>query len=102
MLLEDRIGDLMKELRHALIICLVLASLASAQRPAPGSSQTTQPAAAQATPGAGAGAAFVRENYSKYEYRIPMRDGIKLFTSVYVPKDVIAEGKTYPILMQRT
>ncbi len=88
----------MKELRNALLICLVLTSLASAQRPAPNSAQTTQPAAAQAS----TGAAFVRENYSKYEYRIPMRDGVKLFASVYVPKDVIAEGKTYPILLQRT
>ena len=47
-------------------------------------------------------AAFVRENYTKFEYRIPMRDGVKLFTSVYVPKDVFSERKTYPILMQRT
>ncbi len=46
--------------------------------------------------------ALVRESYSKYEYRVPMRDGVKLFTSVYVPKDVITEGKTYPILLQRT
>jgi uncharacterized protein len=41
----------------------------------------------------------VRENYTKYEYRIPMRDGVRLFTSVYVPKD---QSKTYPFLMQRT
>jgi len=34
------------------------------------------------------GREFVRENYSKFEYRIPMRDGVKLFTSVYIPKDV--------------
>jgi hypothetical protein len=33
----------------------------------------------------------VRENYTKFEYRIPMRDGVKLFTSVYVPKDVAAK-----------
>ncbi|MGH2644411.1 MAG: hypothetical protein ACRDE2_10715, partial [Chitinophagaceae bacterium] len=26
-------------------------------------------------------------HYNKYEYMIPMRDGIKLFTAVYVPKD---------------
>ncbi len=45
---------------------------------------------------------YVRENYSKFEYRVPMRDGIKLFTAVYVPKDVAAEGKTYPILLERT
>ena len=35
------------------------------------------------------GVGFVRENYSKFEYRIPMRDGVKLFTSVYIPKDVV-------------
>ena len=34
------------------------------------------------------GAAYeVREHYTKYEYRVPMRDGVRLFTSVLVPKD---------------
>jgi uncharacterized protein len=47
-------------------------------------------------------AAFIRENYSKFEHHIPMRDGVKLFTSVYVPKDIFSDGKAYPILMQRT
>jgi putative CocE/NonD family hydrolase len=46
--------------------------------------------------------AAVRENYSKFEYRIPMRDGVKLFTSVYIPKDVFTDNKTYPIMMTRT
>jgi hypothetical protein len=41
----------------------------------------------------------VKAQYTKYEYRIPMRDGKKLFTSVYVPKD---QSKTYPILLNRT
>ncbi|MBR7784635.1 hypothetical protein KDM89_21110, partial [Undibacterium sp. LFS511W] len=41
----------------------------------------------------------VRERYTKYEYQIPMRDGVKLFTVVYVPKD---SSQTYPFLMQRT
>src|SRR5262249_50089542 len=45
---------------------------------------------------------FLPENYSKFEYRITMRDGVKLFTSVYVPKDVFTDGKTYPIMMTRT
>ncbi|WP_306396090.1 CocE/NonD family hydrolase [Telluria beijingensis] len=40
-----------------------------------------------------------REAYTKYEYRIPMRDGTRLFTAVYVPKDA---SKSYPFLMQRT
>ncbi|MXV52767.1 CocE/NonD family hydrolase [Pedobacter sp. HMF7647] len=44
-------------------------------------------------------AAFVKENYQKFEYQIPMRDGKKLFTSVYVPKD---RSQKYPIMMDRT
>ena len=36
---------------------------------------------------------YARANYTKYEYRIPMRDGVKLFTAVYVPKDARA-GRT--------
>jgi putative CocE/NonD family hydrolase len=42
---------------------------------------------------------YTRAHYTKYDYRIPMRDGIKLFTSVYVPKDT---SQKYPILIQRT
>src|ERR1017187_556778 len=41
----------------------------------------------------------VRATYTKYEYEIPMRDGKRLFTSVYVPKD---DTQKYPIMMQRT
>jgi len=44
----------------------------------------------------------IRANYTKFEYRIPVRDGVKLFTSVYIPKDVFNEHKTYPIMMTRT
>lgn len=43
---------------------------------------------------------YVRSHYTKYEYRIPMRDGKRLFTAVYVPKD--AAGGPYPLLMDRT
>jgi uncharacterized protein len=42
---------------------------------------------------------YTRSHYTKYEFRIPMRDGIKLFTAVYVPKDA---AQSYPIIMQRT
>jgi uncharacterized protein len=45
---------------------------------------------------------FVRANYTKFEYRIPMRDGVKLFASVYIPKDVFTDSRKYPILMERT
>jgi putative CocE/NonD family hydrolase len=41
----------------------------------------------------------VKAAYTKYEYRIPMRDGKKLFTAVYVPKDT---SRKYPMLMTRT
>jgi uncharacterized protein len=44
---------------------------------------------------------FVRDSYQKYEYKIPMRDGTKLHTAVYVPKDASAT-RPYPMLMQRT
>jgi uncharacterized protein len=43
---------------------------------------------------------FVRAHYTKYEYRIPMRDGKRLFTAVYVPKDPV--NGPYPFLMERT
>jgi len=44
-------------------------------------------------------AEYSRAHYTKYDYRIPMRDGVKLFTTVYVPKDT---SQTYPILINRT
>jgi putative CocE/NonD family hydrolase len=42
---------------------------------------------------------FVKANYTKHEYRIAMRDGKRLFTSVYVPKD---QSEKWPILLNRT
>lgn len=41
----------------------------------------------------------IREFYTKYEYRIPMRDGVNLYTTVFVPKD---ETRKYPVMLQRT
>ncbi|TWJ04520.1 hypothetical protein JN11_00229 [Mucilaginibacter frigoritolerans] len=38
-------------------------------------------------------------NYTKKEVTIPMRDGVKLFASVYLPKD---NAEKHPILMERT
>jgi putative CocE/NonD family hydrolase len=43
--------------------------------------------------------AYVMANYTKQEVLIPMRDGVKLFTSIYTPKD---QTRSYPIMMQRT
>ena len=48
-------------------------------------------------------AAFIQSHYTKYEYRIPMRDGVHLFTSVYVPKaSAFDDHGPYPFLMDRT
>ena len=43
--------------------------------------------------------AYIRQNYRKEEVQIPMRDGTKLFTSLYIPRD---SSKTYPIILMRT
>ncbi len=43
----------------------------------------------------------IRARYVKHEHRIPMRDGVELFTSVYVPKDA-GRGRLYPVLLTRT
>src|SRR5258705_3196589 len=43
--------------------------------------------------------AWIRDNYTKMEQYIPMRDGIKLFTAIYLPKD---KSEKHPILMNRT
>jgi putative CocE/NonD family hydrolase len=40
-----------------------------------------------------------KERLTKMEVYIPMRDGVRLFTSVYVPRDTT---QTYPILLRRT
>ena len=87
-------------MRHFLLILVLAPCLVYAQGRRGTDTAASPPAAA---PNAGATLRdFIRENYSKFEYRIPMRDGIKLFTSVYVPKDVVTDGKTYPVMMQRT
>src|SRR5689334_3354521 len=43
--------------------------------------------------------AWIRNNYTKTELTIPMRDGVKLFTAVYLPND---KSEKHPILMNRT
>ena len=43
----------------------------------------------------------VREHYLKSEYRVPMRDGVRLLTAVFVPKDA-SETKRYPFLLFRS
>jgi putative CocE/NonD family hydrolase len=57
------------------------------------------PPAKPPEPAADNKAAWLAEHYTKYEHRIPMRDGVRLFTRVYVPKD---DSQPWPILLTRT
>ena len=41
----------------------------------------------------------VESQYRKQEFRIPMRDGVQLFTAVYSPRDT---SRNYPIMLHRT
>ncbi len=43
--------------------------------------------------------AYIAKNYLKTVVDIPMRDGVKLHTIIYQPREAL---ETYPILMQRT
>src|SRR5262245_8074573 len=73
-------------LRPVIVVCLLLAAIAP------------RPAAAQSD-NKTLSVADLKERYTKYEHRIPMRDGTRLFTAVYVPKD---QSKAYPIMLLRT
>lgn len=77
-------------------LCFGYSTTSSAQAPPP-----AVPAATASSPAAPAAPTKldIRERYTKYEYRIPMRDGVRLFTAVYVPKD---SGEKYPILLRRS
>ncbi len=78
---------------YAAVVLLVLAAVLAVVLGAPPAARAQGPDDANA--------AYIRSHYTKYEERIPMRDGVKLFTAIYVPNDAGA-GKTYPILFERT
>ena len=42
---------------------------------------------------------WIRKNYNKMERYVTARDGVKLFTAIYLPKDTVEK---HPILMTRT
>ncbi len=71
-----------------ILIALAAVQGLPAQAPTPG------PAPAPLT-----GVDLVRATYTKYEYQVPMRDGARLFTAVYLPKDT---AQRYPFLLVRT
>ncbi len=46
-------------------------------------------------------ASYIPAHYDKQEVYVPMRDGTRLFTAIYTPKDASTE-KPYPILLKRS
>jgi uncharacterized protein len=42
---------------------------------------------------------YVREHYARQDHLIPMRDGVRLFTSIYLPRDT---SRALPLLLSRT
>src|SRR4051794_22071367 len=82
----------------ALIVSVMVKGLL-AQAPAPtvAPASGATPAPATGTPPAAqvTGVDLVRATYTKYEYLVPMRDGVRLFTAVYTPKDA---SQRYPFL----
>ncbi|MGA2498281.1 MAG: CocE/NonD family hydrolase [Tepidisphaeraceae bacterium] len=74
-------------LLSTLLACRAVAIFAQTPAPAPAVSSAAQEQQ------------YLREHYTKYEYRVPMRDGVRLFTAVYAPKD---ESQRRPILFTRT
>jgi putative CocE/NonD family hydrolase len=71
-----------RRLISPLLLCLAV--LFAAARPA-----GAQPATGQ----------YIKDNYTRHDFQIPMRDGVKLYTIVYAPKD---QAQKYPFLMMRT
>ncbi|HEY4357652.1 MAG TPA: CocE/NonD family hydrolase [Acidobacteriaceae bacterium] len=70
-----------------------------------GSMRAQTPATAPPSPQQQAreAAEFYRSHYVKHEYRIPMRDGVKLLTAVYTPvASQFQDAGPYPFLMTRT
>ncbi|HVG11614.1 MAG TPA: CocE/NonD family hydrolase, partial [Flavisolibacter sp.] len=43
--------------------------------------------------------AWIRDHYTKQEHMVPMRDGVRLYTAVYTPKDT---SEAHPFLLRRT
>ncbi|NVI99195.1 CocE/NonD family hydrolase [Myxococcus sp. AM009] len=84
---------------HPVTRCLAAVLLATAAGPA--QAQSTPPAPKRPYSISPERTERVRSRYTKFEYRIPMRDGTRLFTSVYVPADA-SPGKRYPVLLVRT
>ena len=90
----------MQKLIYSTLTCALLGLLLT-----PTISAQTLPAPvavtdAEALARAVADTVYIHEHYTKTEYQIPVRDGVKLYTVVYAPKD--ADKVRYPIMLNRT
>ncbi|MDB9782135.1 CocE/NonD family hydrolase [Winogradskyella sp.] len=79
-------------IKKILLLVLITFTLASCKK-------TEQPVVVEGKAIAAVENTYAKDNYTKKEVMIEMRDGIKLHTTIYTPKDT---SKTYPILMMRT
>ena len=79
-------------IKKILLLVLITFTLASCKN-------TEQPVVVEGKAIAALENTYAKDNYNKKEVMIEMRDGIKLHTTIYTPKDT---SKTYPILMMRT
>ncbi len=70
----------------AVFFLAVFASVSFGQPPAPTAAQAEL-------------SKYITDNYTKREVMVPLRDGVKLFTSIYEPK---SKAEKWPILMSRT
>lgn len=86
-------------MRRSLYLKLLFTHLLFASAIAPLHAQTVQLKPVATQPAQAAPAFDVAANYTKREVSIAMRDGAKLFTSIYEPKDTT--GK-YPVMLNRT
>lgn len=75
--------------RYMLLLLLAITTFPSTH-----STRAAEPAPAPST-----NVVWLAEHYTKYEHLIPMRDGVRLFTRVYVPKD---DSQKWPLLITRT
>ena len=73
---------------NVVVSCLALFCLFADLPVTCGQSVATDPATLES---------YIRLNYVKQEHMVPMRDGTKLLTAVFRPRD---QSKTYPILIK--
>ncbi|MBI5611278.1 MAG: hypothetical protein HY902_20560, partial [Deltaproteobacteria bacterium] len=90
-----RAMDMSKHLENCAILLAGLA-LAATAAPKPATAAELAPGGCKDEAGV---AQVLREHYTKRAVRIPMRDGVRLYTHIYTPRDTKVP---WPILLTRT